>query len=258
MTWLLERDDMTEDLGVDAKKRKSKWTIGSYSKMSIQEAERLLGVRLTLRGIPVKEMLQGKSVLLGEDLILKVKGKVYKGLVRYLDVGGYPTEADPDFKEANINDLVALTIYPILSLFKHETSRKLHLSREKEISSLNSHTSGMKEFVVLDYISRESTKYVSIVEAKKVSLGEARKQCFLSMKDMRDCNGGGIVYGFITMGDSWRMISFDGDFKISEKIELLFDTMDECKERWMKNYSILVDCFNVALSNGANDPHEVI
>ncbi|KAI5839545.1 hypothetical protein DFP73DRAFT_561270 [Morchella snyderi] len=71
--------------------------------------------------------------------------------------------------------------------------------------------------------------FVLVVEAKTVSLGEARKQCFLSLKDMRDNNGGGSVYGFITTGDSWRMVSYDGTFQMSEKMEVLFDTMDDDK-----------------------------
>ncbi|RPA94607.1 hypothetical protein L873DRAFT_1814160 [Choiromyces venosus 120613-1] len=175
-----------------------------------------------------------------------------------MDAGGYPTEADPDFKEANISNIVAFTIYPMLSLFKHETTRKLHLSQEKEIASPDSSTSGMEEFVVMDYISHFQMKYVLILEAKKVSLGEARKQCFLSLKDMRDCNGSGTVYGFVTMGTTWRMISFDGKFKMRERIELLFDTMVEDEERWMADYSILVECLNVALSNGVKDPVEVV
>ncbi|RPA91474.1 PLP-dependent transferase [Choiromyces venosus 120613-1] len=246
-----------EDQKTDKKRRNLKWTT-SYSKITIREAENLLGIRLALRGISVKLMLEGKHGLLGPDAILEAKREVYKGLVRYLDAGGYPTESDPDFKEANINDIVAFTIYPILALFKHETTRKLHLSREKEIISKDSSTSGMREFVVMDYISHNEMKYVLIVEAKKVSLGDARNQCFLSLKDMRDCNGGGTVYGFVTMGDSWRMISFDGEFKLSNKIELLFDSMGEDEEQWMADYSILVQCLNVALSNGAKDLVEVV
>ncbi|RPA91459.1 PLP-dependent transferase [Choiromyces venosus 120613-1] len=246
-----------EDQKTDKKRRNLGWTT-SYSKITIREAENLLGIRLALRGIPVKQMLEGKHGLLGPDAILEAKREVYKGLVRYLDAEGYPTESDPDFKEANINDIVAFTIYPILALFKHETTRKLHLSREKEIISKDSSTSGMQEFVVMDYISHNEMKYILIVEAKKVSLGDARKQCFLSLKDMRDCNGGGTVYGFITIGDSWRMISFDGEFKLSNKIELLFDSMGEDEEQWMADYSILVECLNVALSNGAKDLVEVV
>lgn len=117
------------------------------------------------------------------------------------------------------------------------------------IVSVDSETSGMEEFVVMDLISLTEEKFVLVVEAKKVSLGEARKQCFLSMKDMRDNNGGGTVFRFITTSDTWRMASYDGTFQITEKMEILFDTMEEDKERWMKDYSVLVDCLNVALSN---------
>lgn len=107
--------------------------------------------------------------------------------------------------------------------------------------------------MVQDIISIGQKKYVTIIEGKKVSLDEARKQCFLAMRDMRDSYGGGTVYGFITMGDSWRMISFNGEFKIAEKIELLFDSMAKDKNRWITDYSILIDCLHVALSNGAKD-----
>ncbi|RPA90030.1 PLP-dependent transferase [Choiromyces venosus 120613-1] len=246
-----------EDQKTDKKGRNLKWTT-PYSKITIREVENLLGIRLALRGIPVKQMLEGKRGLLGPDTILEAKREVYKGLVRYLDAGGYLTESDPDFKEANINDIVAFTIYPMLALFKHKTMQNLHLSREKEIISKDSSTSGMEEFVVMDYISHNKMKYVLIVEAKKVSLAEARKQCFLAMKDMWDCNGGGTVYGFVTMGERWRMVSFDGTFKMSNKMELLFDSMDTDEEGWMADYSILIECFNVALSNGGKDPVEVV
>jgi len=37
---------------------------------------------------------------------------------------GYPTEADPDFKESNVNDLVLFTISPILCYFILKTGRK--------------------------------------------------------------------------------------------------------------------------------------
>ena len=204
-------------------------------------------------------MLEGKSILLTPDMILKVKRKIYERLVDYVSAGGYPTEADADFNEANINDIVTFTIYPIIALFNDETKRELHLSREKEITSKDSSTSGREKFLVMDYISHDKMKYVLVVGAKKVSLGEARKQCFLAMKCMWDCNGGaGTVYGFVTMGDHWRMISYDGKFKISEQVGLLFDSMGKNEERWMADYSILIDCFNVALSNGAKGLVEAV
>ncbi|RPA88901.1 hypothetical protein L873DRAFT_1634033, partial [Choiromyces venosus 120613-1] len=100
----------------------------------------------------------------------------------------------------------------------------------------------------MNLISYNKMKYVLIVEAKKVSLRNVRKQCFLAMKDMWDYNGGGTVYGFVTMGDDWRMISYDGKFQMSERVGLLFETMGQNEKRWMADYSILVECLNVALS----------
>ncbi|KAG0640715.1 pyridoxal phosphate-dependent transferase [Tuber brumale] len=237
------------------KRRNPKWAI-SYSKITIPEAEKRLGLRLDLRGTPVKQMLEGKHVLLGPDMILKLKREIYRALVHYIRAEGYPTEANVDFKEANINDVVAFTIVPIVSQFTCETERKLRLSREKEITSKDSSTSGMEEFVVMDFISYDEMKYVLVVEAKGAALGEAIKQCFLALKDMRDVNSGGTVYGFVTKGDSWRMTSFDGTFTVSNKIQLLFDTMDVSEEEWMADYSVIVECLNVALSSGGKGPVE--
>lgn len=76
------------------------------------------------------------------------------------------------------------------------------------------------------------------------------KQCLLAMKDAKDNNGGGEVYGFVTTGDTWRMLKYDREFQMTNKIDVLFDTMSEEKDRWMKDYSILVDCIYAALING--------
>jgi len=193
-----------------------------------------LGVELTLRAIPVKKMLEGKNCLLGKPCISKVREEIYDGLVGYIEIDGY---LDPDFKESNINNLVLFTIYPILRFFKHHTARNLRLRRDKEIVSVDSAIGGYEEFLVMDRISVGEKNPVLIVEA-------TRKQCFLSMRDMQENKGGGTIYGFITTGDSWRMVTYDGTFKIIEKMELLFDTMDGGL------YSVLVDCLNGALSNG--------
>ncbi|RPB23699.1 hypothetical protein L211DRAFT_879953 [Terfezia boudieri ATCC MYA-4762] len=111
---------MMGDESTDSNKRKSKWSI-LYGEMTIPEAKKRLGVKLTLCAITVKKMVEGKSALLGKDSISKIKKKVYDNLVRYLEIEGYPSEANPDFKEANITDLVLFAIYPILRCFKHDT-----------------------------------------------------------------------------------------------------------------------------------------
>ncbi|KAG0635007.1 hypothetical protein HOY80DRAFT_481724 [Tuber brumale] len=230
----------------------------SYSRMTISEAEARLGLRLNLSGIPVKRMLEGKRALLAPDILLKLKTKIYQDLVTYMALRGYPIEATADSTEATINDIVFFTIYHIIAQFNDETKQNLRLAREKEITTTDSRTGGREEFVVMDLISCIQKKYVLAVEAKNTSVGEAIKHCFLALKDMRDYNGGGTVYGFVTQGDSWRMISFDGTFTLSKKIELLFDDMGENQKEWMADYSTIVECFNVALSNGGKGPLEVV
>jgi len=76
------------------------------------------------------------------------------------------------------------------------------------------------------------------------------KQCLLGMKGMKDRGARGEVYGFITTGEVWRMLKYDGEsFRLTTKFSVLFGGMEYRKETWMKDYSVLVDCMNVALSN---------
>jgi len=187
---------------------------------------------------------------LGMDAIRRVKEKLYDLMLDHLEIEGYPTEADPDFKEANISDLVLFIISPIISDFKRKTGRKVSLLREEEVLSRDGETSGYEEFVVVDTITVLEEMFVFVIEARRSSLGEAMKQCLLAMKDVRDNNGGGRVYGFVTTGESWRMLGYDGtSFALTEKIEVLFEGMYRDKERWMSDYSVIVDCMNVALSD---------
>ncbi|RPB27442.1 hypothetical protein L211DRAFT_546945 [Terfezia boudieri ATCC MYA-4762] len=58
----------------------------------------------------------------------------------------------------------------------------------------------------MDFVAVMERSYVLIIEAKRSTLGEAMKQCLLSMKDAWDNNGGGILYGFVTTVESWQMI----------------------------------------------------
>lgn len=48
----------------------------------------------------------------------------------------------------------------------------------------------------------------------------------MAMKDMGGLNNGGVSYGFVTTGDSWRMLSYDGAlFQVTDKLHVVFDTM---------------------------------
>ena len=62
-------------------------------------------------------------------------------------------------------------------------------------------------------------------------------QCRLALKDMGERNKGEIVYELVTTGGSWRMLSYDGRvFKVTDKIEVIFDTMVRNNEKWMKDF----------------------
>ena len=49
---------------------------------------------------------------------------------------------------------------------------------------------------------RSQAEYILIIEVKTASLIAAKGQCLLELQDMGDTNHGGVVYGFVTTGDS--------------------------------------------------------
>ncbi|RPA89458.1 hypothetical protein L873DRAFT_1721774, partial [Choiromyces venosus 120613-1] len=103
----------------------------------------------------------------------------------------------------------------------------------------------------VDKISVMERSFVLIIESKRSSLGDAIKQCLLAMNDMWGNNSGGKVYGFITTGEHWRMVRYDGiTFQMTETFTVLFNTMCKQKDRWMKDGSVLVDCIIIALRSG--------
>ena len=132
---------------------------------------------------------------------------MFDHITEYLDVAGYPTEAIPDFNEANINHLVYATIIPILRDFIRRTGcTDMKLRFEEEIVATDGATGGTGEFVLMDPVSVMEEKFIFIVVVKGSFRGQAMRQCLLSMKDMQDNNGGGEVYGFVTTGTQWQMI----------------------------------------------------
>lgn len=80
------------------------------------------------------------------DVILRTKEtkeEVYKQILRYLRIEGFPTEVDPSSKEVSINDLVYATISPILDDFIYGTEyNNVQLVREKKIVSTDGETGG--------------------------------------------------------------------------------------------------------------------
>jgi len=237
------------------KKRKFPWKT-SYSNNSRKDVENRIGTtikRLHLTAITVQEMLVlAKMFTLTsykEDSgVKKIKEEVYREIVRYLRVEGHDT-----LTESNANDLALFIIVPIIDGFIEQTGRDMvQLFRERQVVSEDGETSRYEEFVI-NGIEITEEKYIFIVEAKRDSLGNAMGQCLLAMKDMGDSNHGGVLYGFITTGDTWRMLRydvFDESFLMTNKIEVVFDTMRREQERWIQDFSVIVDCVYSALSDG--------
>jgi len=52
---------------------------------------------------------------------------------------------------------------------------------------------------------------VLLVEANKSSVGEAKKQCLLIMKDMANTNGQEVVFSFVTIGEQWQIVVYNNN-----------------------------------------------
>ena len=231
----------------------------SYLMLSQREAEKRLGFNLRTfdrHAISVTQMLaianQEAKVqgLTGEE-VEEAKETVYGRIVEYLEGEGYPSEMNEGYKEVNVNDLVFAVLIPVISMFKKKTGRILYLKREKAILVKDGEMSRNQQFVMIDLAGLDHQNLVFVVEAKNESLGEAKKLCLVTMKDIGELNGGGLVYGFATTGEVWQMLRFDGTtFTQSESFSLLFREMTKNKQSWMQEGSVVVDCIHATLRSG--------
>jgi len=238
------------------RKAKTKWET-SYSRLSTHEAEKRLGFHIDeVRAVRFKTMLAGGVDAKEQQRMNGIKDLVYARLIEYINIEGLP-DANPDFKEANVNDLVLYTIGPIIDAVR-KMGHNIRLRREKELVSVDGVTGGMEEFVVIDRIAVGEDKFVFVIEAKRTSVAQAMKQVLLSLKDSRDNNGWGTVYGFVTSGQQWKMLSYDGAlFQSTREFIIAFDGMEEDKEAWIKECSVIVDCMVFALKNGGMVKNDV-
>lgn len=188
---------------------------------------------------------------LDEDRVRLSKEKAFNSIIDFFLAEGYPRDRY-DHKEANVNDMIYSIVISIFSPFCRETKRQLHLSREKEIISPDRYTGGLQEFVVtdLDAGRPKSPKFVLVVEAKRKSIQKAKKQCLLALKDMGDANRGGVVYGFVTVGDVWQLVRYkDKKFSQTEVFHAAFPTMEAEKDKWMQESSVIIDLIHMALKS---------
>ena len=88
--------------------------------------------------------------------------------------------------------------------------------------------------MVIDIIvgSPESHKFILVIEAKKVPIKEAKKQCLLAFKDIDSRNCGDVVYRFVTVGDIWQMLCYQNSkFTQTEVFHVAFRIMEVEKEK---------------------------
>jgi len=239
---------MTDDSGQPTTKEEALW---AYLKMSRIDIAKRIGMtmrRLASTAVTVEEMVPVGYIL--EDNYKSTKEEVYKQLVRYLRIEAHYWISGT---EVNISDLVYAIISPILNDFICKTGRDtVYLERERGVAFVECNSEGYEVVVVVDKIFVTKERYILVIEAQtEVSLSAAVGPCLLTLKDMHDDSGtGGIVYGFVTTGDTWRMLSYDGRVpKMTNRIGVVFDTMARDKEKWMKEFSVLVGCVYAALDN---------
>ncbi|KAI5809650.1 hypothetical protein DFH27DRAFT_649215 [Peziza echinospora] len=128
-----------------------------------------------------------------------------------LEVEGYPTEAEADFNEANISDLVYGIIIPIIADFRRKTGRNMRLRREKEIVAVDSEK------------------------------GRNGGGIFVTTGD--DWRMVGYIYDGCTFQMTEKFIVlYSAMGKQKDRYKQ--------KDRWMKKSSVVVDCLYVALQNG--------
>ncbi|PUU73691.1 hypothetical protein B9Z19DRAFT_1111067 [Tuber borchii] len=215
----------------------------AYSKMNTQETEERLGLifkKFERDAVSISQMLADAKPEfkgLGEEQVEGTKKKIFNNIIDLINVEGYPSEANDDFNKANVNDLVAF-ILPIVTAFQRGTGRELRLQRERDIITTN-------------FIGNGDHKFAFVVEAQKAFIGQARRLCMLALKEMGDNNPGGVLYGFVTSGDCWRIIRYQGGiFTQTDPVQVVFRTMEHEKEKWLKESSIIVDFLHAALRSG--------
>jgi len=214
---------------------------------SFEDSGMSVATMLADANLNTKKKIQG----LEAGVVQSTKETVYERILEYLQVEGYPSELNDDFTESNVNDLVYTVVVPIISAFRQKTHHQLRLKREKQIIAADLKMGGREEFVMVDMVSVDEKKYIFVVEGKKSSLGQAKRQCLLALKDMGEENGGGVVYGFVTSGEYWQMLKNDGgNFSQTDTIRVLFHGMAKERKKWMEEGATIVDCIHTALRCG--------
>ena len=137
------------------------------------------------------------------EQIQQTKEKVIENIVACIKVESYPTDANKYFKEENLTDIVLLIVLHILRAFGFGTSpsHNLSLQRKRVIITRDFKMGGSQEYLGIDLIGTANGKFIFVVEAKKLKVGQVNKQCFWALNDFGDNDAHDIVYSLITNRD---------------------------------------------------------
>ena len=215
--------------------------ITEYAKMTQAEAETKLNISIDkLPTISLEEML-GSIPKVSSSL----KCLVYEKIVGSSTLK-YPTGLpESGWVTPKAGDLVLFAIMPVLSdiicTFELKAAMYRAQTMDKEFQELEGTT----------LIKLAEERHALIIEAKQNNTLSGLKQLLLGMKDVVEHSGPArkVYYGYTTTGAAWRMVDYDGkDFRISPEMHLVFDGLAENKDKWLKDYSKVIDCLHFGLS----------
>lgn len=236
------------------KRRKFEWK-KSYANYTQIEAEKRINKSFISIFNNADDVTNIVNIEKFKEKTKNIKEDVYKKIVQCISIEDYPLSIEP-FKEENMTDLAFLILLSTIAEFKEiENAESIKLRREKKIVSIDKESGGNEEFVIVDAIDIGEEKYIMIIEAKKASLAECFKQCILALKDSYDNNNDKkTVYGFLTTGVSWQLVTYnENEIKISDDIKVAFPRMKINKQKWLDNYSMLIDVIYNVLYNYMKD-----
>ncbi|KAI5811417.1 hypothetical protein DFH27DRAFT_533361 [Peziza echinospora] len=213
--------------------------------------EEKLGFRLrTLKEKHIEELLIGEPKPAGLD---EAKEAVYQGVRRFLKISGSILDDNP----STTRHLIYSILSPILDEYIERSGRKeIQLQCDKTICSVGSdHEDRLvtkPHFVVVDLSDPMKETIILIMEKQRNSWVDSMKHCLMAMRNAHASNGfTGLVYGFVTSGEHWRMFIYDGTtFAKSGEMKAFFEAMESQKHRWMTCCSLIVDCLYLALRKG--------
>ncbi|CAF0978167.1 unnamed protein product [Rotaria sordida] len=234
--------------GTEASSKRKRKYITSFSNVSPEEAESILGFQLIKfydSQMPIEQFI---TTTAPEQL----KKKIFERLIDCIISEGFPEPALPLFNELVVTDNVGMILIAMVSYFKLTVAHDdLRLSREKKIIRKDEQFGGNMEFIRIQKINVGKNCYVLVVETKGDSLGKELTQLLLALKSMYDINNDKkLVYGFLTTAIQWQLVTYDGQtWKLSELSTVLLANMRKQEDRWLKNNTQILDVIYSILSS---------